>query len=95
MTAKKTTKLSTDKKAELSTEDKKAKDVEGKDLESKTTELSTDKKAELSTYKIAEGSSITSKRGTLSPGVAISPADLSGGQVAFDNLVSLKKIVKS
>lgn len=36
---------------------------------------------------VAEGRSVTTKRGVIGPGKAISPKDLNGGQASFDKLV--------
>lgn len=37
--------------------------------------------------KVAEGKSVTSKRGILGPGAAVCAGDLAGGKAAFDDLV--------
>ena len=85
----------------LSTEDDKAPDLDTKGTEAKVAELSTEgdkgTAAELSTaaeYRVAEGLSITTKRGTLSAGVMIEPRDLPGGQASIDALLKSKKIKK-
>ena len=73
----------------LSTEDDKAPDLDTKGTEAKVVELSTEAK-----YRVAEGLSITTKRGTLSAGASIEPRDLSGGQASIDALLKSKKIKK-
>ena len=89
----------------LSTEDDKAPDLDTKGTEVKAAELSTadDKAPDLDTkgtevkaakYRVAEGLSITTKRGTLSAGAMIEPRDLPGGQASIDALLKLKKIKK-
>ena len=67
----------------LSTEDDKAPDLDTKGTEAKVAE-----------YRVAEGLSITTKRGTLSAGVMIEPRDLPGGQASIDALLKSKKIKK-
>lgn len=76
------------KKIELSTDTQKTGAPAAKAAPAKVKELSTVE------HVIADGGSVTSKRGILAPGAAVKPADLSGGQLAFDALVESNKIVK-
>lgn len=75
-------------KKEVSTDDKKAADA--------ATKPTADSKKELSTgYKVADGVTLTSKRGMIAAGAAVQASDLSGGQASIDALLKSKKIVKS
>jgi len=46
-------------------------------------------------YYLADGKSITTKRGLLGPGREIKAEDLAGGQKALDGFVKTKHVIKS
>lgn len=57
-------------------------------------EAALEAKPEVKGPRVADGKSVTSKRGILAGGKRISPADLAGGESSFNHLVKKGYIVK-